>query len=158
MLNYISSVNLGFVWAETLSFGMCLNVGPYLLCSFPFWPQLIQCPQPLLNMWGGGGAYFFALVTTFLRTCFWPHKHAECIRIGYGYMACALLSRHWRFKFWCPHKNETWSGATYIWQELLYTVPLLLVPLTLLVVIGGVMLIRHVINDSLGGLYIFESQ
>ena len=32
-------------------------------------------------------------------------------------------------------------------------VPLLLVPPTLLAAIGGVMLIRHVINDFLGGLY-----
>ena len=34
-------MNLGFVWAETLSFGMCLNVGLHLLCSFPFRPWLI---------------------------------------------------------------------------------------------------------------------
>jgi hypothetical protein len=39
-----------------------------------------------------------------------------------------------------------------------YTVPLLLIPLTLMAVIGGVMLIIHVINDSLGGLYICVSQ
>jgi len=29
-------MDLGFVWAETLGFGLCLNVGLHLLCSFPF--------------------------------------------------------------------------------------------------------------------------
>src|ERR1700676_4040115 len=58
---------------------------------------------------------FFALVTTFPQTHFWSHKHAECIKIGYGYMACAPLSRHLKIKILFSHKNETWSGAIYIW-------------------------------------------
>jgi hypothetical protein len=37
----ILSVDMGFVQAETLSFGLCLNVGLHLLCSFLFWPPLI---------------------------------------------------------------------------------------------------------------------
>jgi len=41
-------------------------------------------------------------------------------------------------------------GSSYhIW------VPLLLVPLALLAIIGGVMLIRYVINDSLGSIYLY---
>ena len=53
---------------------------------------------------------FFALVTTFPQTHFWSHKHAECIRIGYGYMACAPLSHRWRSKFWCPTKMKHGQG------------------------------------------------
>jgi hypothetical protein len=34
-------VDMGFVQAETLSFGLCLNVGLHLLFSFLFWLWLV---------------------------------------------------------------------------------------------------------------------
>jgi hypothetical protein len=47
-------------------------------------------------------------------------------------------------------------GYLYMVRTTIYG--LLLVPLTFLAVIGGLVLIRHIINDSLGGLYICVSQ
>jgi hypothetical protein len=47
-------VNLGFVQAETLSFGMSLNVGPHLLCSSLFWPWLILKIYTTSSVMAGG--------------------------------------------------------------------------------------------------------
>ena len=85
-----------------------------VLHHFLFW-IMIQCPQPVLDMWLGRGTYFFG-------TCNYNFSGSHLVSntytmIVYGNLACAPLSCRRRLEIWQSDENGTGLGATYIWYH-----------------------------------------